>query len=62
MAKRYLDSLGANEDNVSAISKYAYKTYVMGRFDEAEAEIKAKKGGAQCIRISQKKWKNYLTL
>lgn len=58
-AKRYLDSLGVNEDNVGVITEYAYNAYMMGRYDETEAEIKAMKGGAQCIQIFQKKFKNY---
>ena len=43
-AKKYLDSLGVEEDNVGVISEYAYNMYMFGRYDETEAEIKAKKG------------------
>ena len=58
-AKKYIDSLNLNEDNIGVITEYAYNAYMMGRYDETEAEIKAVKKGAQCIQIFQKKFKNY---
>lgn len=57
LAKKYLDSLGINEDNVDEISTYASFMYAYQRYDEVEAEIKAKKG-ALCLRNFQKKCKN----
>ena len=57
-AKRYLDSLGINEDNVGVISDYASYMFVYGDYDEVEAEIKAKKGAICTVQNSQKKSKN----
>ncbi len=61
-AKKYIDYLGVNEDNVGEISEYAYNSFSLNRYDEIEAEIKAKKGAKKCYRFTQKKWKNYLNL
>lgn len=44
-AKRYIDSLGLNEDNIVEVSRYAYSSYSLSRYDEIEAEIKAFRGG-----------------
>ncbi len=43
-AKKCIDSLNLNEDNIAKVSKYAYSSYSLNRYDEIEAEIKAKKG------------------
>lgn len=43
-AKSHIDSMKINEDNVGEISEYALKAYRVERYDEVEAEIKAKKG------------------
>ena len=37
-AKKNLDALGIEQDNVSEISDYAYQQYQLGRYDETEAE------------------------
>lgn len=45
-AKKNIDALGITEYNVNEISKYAAKNYLLGRYDEVEAEYWAliKKG------------------
>ncbi len=43
-AKKSIDKLDMELDNLSEISAYAYNMYKLGRYDEVEAEIKAKKG------------------
>ncbi len=57
-AKKYLDSIGVNGDNVGVISEYAFAMYEYKKFDEVEAEIKAKKGDLCIARNFQKKYKN----
>lgn len=43
-SKKALDSGGVTEYNVGEISKYAKKSYMLGRFDEVEAEWMVRKG------------------
>ena len=57
-AKKFLDSLGINDDNVSVISKYAYNMFMYQNYNEVEAEIKAKKGALCTLQNFQKKYKN----
>ena len=38
-AKKNLDNMGITIDNVSGISKYASDQYMVGRYDEVEAEV-----------------------
>ena len=57
-AKKFLDSMGVNEDNVIAISKYAYYVFAYKNYGEVEAEIKAKKGAICILQNSRKKSKN----
>ncbi len=56
-AKKFLDSLGINDDNVGDISDYAYSMFFFENYDEVEAEIKAKKGTLCTGRNFQKKSK-----
>lgn len=42
-AKRRLDSMGITSYNVGEVSRYAEQKYLIGRYDEAEAEIMAKR-------------------
>ena len=44
VAKKFIDNKGINQDNVIAISHYSSDMYFIGRFDEVEAEFKAKEG------------------
>ncbi len=56
-AKKFLDSLGINDDNVGDISDYASDMFDYKRYDEVEAEIKAKKGALCIAQNSLKKSK-----
>ncbi len=56
-AKKFLDSLGINDDNVGDISDYAHSMFVFKRYDEVEAEIKAKKGALCIAQNFQKKYR-----
>lgn len=37
--KEHIDKLGVTRDNVGEISKYAADMYLVGRYDEVEAEF-----------------------
>ena len=40
-AKKNIDALGINEYNVNSISEYAKYAYLVGRYDDVEAEYYA---------------------
>ncbi len=56
-AKKFLDSLGINVDNVGDISDYASDMFDYKNYDEVEAEIKAKEGALCTVQNFQKKSK-----
>lgn len=53
-AKRYIDSFGLNEDNIVQVSRYAYSSYSLSRYDEIEAEIKAFRGENDGLLLSKR--------
>ena len=57
-AKKFIDSAGFNEDNFSGVSEYTYQMFLFKKYDEVEAEIKAKKGALCTLQNFQRKYKN----